>query len=109
MWATGAKEESLNFLRQFSSRLSRDLQAESGEAPSHSGVSKHKLSELSKLLARCYFKTGEWQIELADDWGSVSFFDSFRLLYLVDFYFVEKCRGYLAFVLSFYALRPHLV
>jgi FKBP12-rapamycin complex-associated protein len=76
-WANGAKEESLNFLRQFSSSLSRDLQAEVGESSSHSGIPKHKLSELSKLLARCYFKTGEWQVELADDWGSASIFGSF--------------------------------
>lgn len=74
MWANGAKEESLSFLRQFSSNLSRDLQAEGGEIPSH----QHQLSELSKLLARCYFKTGEWQIKLADDWGSVGVFDTFH-------------------------------
>jgi len=79
MWATGAKEESLSFLRQFSSSLSRDLQAEVGEAPLHSGVPKYKLPELSKLLARCYFKTGEWQVELADDWGSVGNSSFFRL------------------------------
>jgi hypothetical protein len=78
MWATGAKEESLNFLRQFSSSLSTDLQAEAGDAPSHSVALKHKLSELSKLLARCYFKVGEWQIEIADDWGSVCVFDTFQ-------------------------------
>lgn len=80
MWATGAREDSLNFLRQFSANLSRDLQAEAGEALSHSGVPKHKLSELSKLLARCYFKTGEWQIELEDNWGSVCIFDSFHCI-----------------------------
>ena len=80
MWANGAKEESLNFLRQFSANLSRDLQAEGGEVPSHPGVPKHQLSELSKLLARCYFKTGEWQIKLAEDWGSVGIFDTFHFI-----------------------------
>jgi FKBP12-rapamycin complex-associated protein len=72
MWATGAREESLTFLRQFSSSLSRDLQSESGEHAQRPGVSKQKLAELSRLLARCFFKQGEWQVELKDDWGSVS-------------------------------------
>lgn len=72
MWATGAKEESLNFLRSFSASLARDLQAESSEHAQRSGVSKQKLAELSKLLARCYFKQGEWQVDLKEDWGTVS-------------------------------------
>jgi FKBP12-rapamycin complex-associated protein len=72
MWANGAREESLNFLRQFSASLQRDLQSESSEHTQRSGVSKQKFAELSKLLARCYFKQGEWQVELKDDWGSVS-------------------------------------
>ena len=84
MWATGAREESLNFLRQFSSSLSKDLQAE-GEVPSHPGVPRHQLSGLSKLLARCYFKTGEWQIKLTDDWGSVGVFDSFHFTTFLTF------------------------
>lgn len=71
MWASGAREDSLNFLRQFSASLARDLQ-ESGEHPQRATVSKPKLDELSRLLARCYFKQGEWQVELKDDWGSVS-------------------------------------
>lgn len=72
MWASGAREDSLNFLRQFSASLARDLQSESGEHSQRGTVSKHKLDELSRLLARCYFKQGEWQVELKDDWGSVS-------------------------------------
>jgi serine/threonine-protein kinase mTOR len=71
MWAAGAREESLTFLRQFSASLARDLQAESSEHAQRTGVSKQKLAELSRLLARCYFKQGEWQMELKEDWGSV--------------------------------------
>ncbi|KAF9006075.1 phosphatidylinositol 3-kinase [Cyathus striatus] len=70
MWATGAKEESLTFLRQFSTSLSRDLQQESNEHVHRAGVSKQKLAEVSKLLARCYFKLGDWQVQLSDDWTS---------------------------------------
>lgn len=72
MWATGAKEESLNFLRHFSANLAKDLQTESNEHAQRSGVSKQKLAELSKLLARCYFKQGSWQSELKGAWNSVS-------------------------------------
>ena len=72
MWADGTKEDSLQFIRQFSASLSRDLKAESHDNPSHPGVPKQKLTELSKLLARCYLKTGEWQVVLANDWGEVS-------------------------------------
>ncbi|KAF8074724.1 phosphatidylinositol 3-kinase [Lyophyllum atratum] len=82
MWANGAKEDSLRFLRQFSGSLSRDLQAETGEHPVHAGVPKQKLTELSKLLARCYFKTGEWQVELADDWGGRNVEDILHSYYL---------------------------
>lgn len=72
MWATGAREESLTFLRQFSESLARDLQAETSEHAPRPGVSKHKLAELSRLLARCYFKQGEWEVALKDNWEAVS-------------------------------------
>lgn len=72
MWAAGAKEDSLEFLRQFSTNLSRDLQQQDPNAATQrSNVSRQKLAELSKLLARCYFKQGEWQVSLSDNWGSV--------------------------------------
>ncbi|KAI0064021.1 atypical/PIKK/FRAP protein kinase [Artomyces pyxidatus] len=70
MWASGAKDESLTFLRQFSASLSRDLQAETPERGVRPGVSRQKLDELSRLLARCYFKLGEWQMELKDSWNT---------------------------------------
>ena len=36
------------------------------------GIFDQKLDEISRLLARCYLKLGEWQVALRDDWGSVS-------------------------------------
>lgn len=72
MWASGAHEESLHFLRQFSASLSKDLAAESSDHVQRPNVSKEKLTEISRLLARCYFKQGSWQAELKEDWGSVS-------------------------------------
>lgn len=79
MWASGARDESLNFLRQFSGSLARDLQVESAEHPQRTPVSKNKLDELSRLLARCYFKQGEWQVEIREDWGSVNYVPLSRL------------------------------
>jgi FAT domain len=71
MWASGSKEESLNFLRSFSTSLSRDLEAETTQRGQRSSVSKQKLDELARLLARCYFKQGEWQMEFSDSWDTV--------------------------------------
>ncbi len=71
MWASGPKEESLNFLRTFATSLSRDLETETTQRGQRSGVSKQKLDELARLLARCYFKQGEWQMELSDNWATV--------------------------------------
>ncbi|KAG6841465.1 hypothetical protein C0991_010890 [Blastosporella zonata] len=82
MWATGAREESLGFLRQFSANLSRDLAVETGDSPVHVDVPRKKLTELAKLLARCYFKTGQWQVELADDWGGRNVEDILHSYYL---------------------------
>lgn len=71
MWASDAKEESLNFLYGFTNSLSKDLEVERSDTIV-SFVSKQKMEELSKLLARCYFKQGEWQVAMKEDWGSVS-------------------------------------
>ncbi|KAI6023936.1 hypothetical protein PISMIDRAFT_679672 [Pisolithus microcarpus 441] len=70
MWASGAQEDSLSFLRQFSANLARDLQTENKEHFQRTSVGKQKLEELSRLLARCYFKQGQWQVELKEDWGA---------------------------------------
>ncbi|KDQ61375.1 hypothetical protein JAAARDRAFT_66505 [Jaapia argillacea MUCL 33604] len=86
MWATGAREESLNFLRQFSASLSRDLQSESGDRTQRPGVSKQKLEELSRLLARCYFKQGEWQVDLKEDWSTRNINDILHAYFLATHY-----------------------
>ncbi|KAL0953824.1 hypothetical protein HGRIS_005004 [Hohenbuehelia grisea] len=73
MWATGqGREESFSFLRKFSGDMAKDL-AQAEAAEQHSGrpaISKAKHNELSHLLARCYFKQGEWQVELQPTWAS---------------------------------------
>uniref|UniRef100_A0A0W0G7G9 non-specific serine/threonine protein kinase n=1 Tax=Moniliophthora roreri TaxID=221103 RepID=A0A0W0G7G9_MONRR len=67
LWANGAQEESLGYLRQFSNKVARDLQAEN-EHPRN--PSKQRNEQLIRLLARCYFKLGEWQVEMNVNWGS---------------------------------------
>jgi FKBP12-rapamycin complex-associated protein len=65
MWASGSKKESLNLLRSFSTNLSKDLEAETMQR-----LSKQPYG-LARILARCYFKQGEWQTELSDCWATV--------------------------------------
>ena len=82
MWAQGEqesslKESSLNFLRQFATSLSSDVKTE----PSRTGVPRPKYDEISRLLARCYFKQGQWEAELDSEWQSVS---GLRDLHLED-------------------------
>lgn len=75
MWATGAREETLAYLRDFTGRLTQDLglnpDSEEPNAASELAASG-QLLEYTKLLARCYYKLGEWQSALQPDWGSVS-------------------------------------
>ncbi|KAF9647181.1 atypical/PIKK/FRAP protein kinase [Thelephora ganbajun] len=66
MWAQGERESSLNFLRQFANSLNSDVKTE----PSRTGVSRPKYDEISRLLARCYFKQGQWEAELDPEWQS---------------------------------------
>ena len=71
MWANNAKDTSLEFLQGFAKDLARDLVMEKEERHSRPAVSKQKLDEMSRLLARCYFKLGQWQSELKESWDHV--------------------------------------
>lgn len=71
MWANGAKESSLTYLRQFSSNLSRDLQAPD-DTHTHPWIARERKNQLSKLLARCFFKQGQWQIQAQSSEGWVA-------------------------------------
>lgn len=75
MWATGARDETLAYLRDFTGRLTQDLglnpDSEEPNAASELAATG-QLLEYTKLLARCYYKLGEWQSALQPDWGSVS-------------------------------------
>ncbi|KAF9582493.1 phosphatidylinositol kinase- protein kinase tor1, partial [Lunasporangiospora selenospora] len=73
MWATGNREYTLQCLKLFTNKLASDLGHE-GNAQSNGSVTAgsdhlHGPNEaLSKLLARCYLKQGEWRFALDDEW-----------------------------------------
>ncbi|KAJ6518876.1 phosphatidylinositol 3-kinase [Mycena sanguinolenta] len=66
MWANGARQDSLLFLRQFTNTISNDLEAEVNRQTDRE--SNPRVARISKLLARCYFKLGEWEAELRPNW-----------------------------------------
>ena len=74
LWATGAREETLTFLREFTGKLSGDLglHPDSDQGPAQELVTTGRVAEYTHLLARCYYKLGEWQSAQQDNWGSVS-------------------------------------
>ena len=69
MWAQSTEDEernkALNFLRGFTSDLANDFTLESN------AIGKDKREEVGRLLARCYFKQGQWQEALQNLWSLV--------------------------------------
>jgi FKBP12-rapamycin complex-associated protein len=89
MWATGEREEALDILKSFSTRVADDLQLRArdisvnppavnginGMNGSLSGMTSQSvqvnkgMTEDYRLLAKCYLKQGEWQTTLHNgDW-----------------------------------------
>jgi len=69
MWAKGAKEEALKFLRTFCISLSRDI---GFEQPDHRvNVEKAFIDDARHLLARSFIKQGQWRQELSTTWTPV--------------------------------------
>lgn len=69
LWSSKRHDESLKFLFRFTHGLAKDVVPEVDlSIPGN----KQKLDELSRLLARCYFKQGQWQVALHKDWDTVS-------------------------------------
>jgi len=77
MWASGERPGSIVFMRQFAESLTRDLNGRP-ERPGNSAASKARMDELSKLLARCHLKLGEWQVEMGEDWSTASALSYYR-------------------------------
>ncbi|KAF7308846.1 Serine/threonine-protein kinase TOR [Mycena kentingensis (nom. inval.)] len=87
MWAEGrAPQETLMFLRRFIENLINDLEAEEKSQSTDlrsALVSQPRTSAVSKLLARCYFKLGEWQAQLRPDWVEDQHYDDLLNSYLL--------------------------
>ena len=93
MWATGAKGETLAYLQDFTQKLATDLGltgrtvhelAQAGAAAdsrahelsvpgSVGGLQAQQVAQSTKLLARCYYKLGEWHASASgDSWNADS-------------------------------------
>ncbi|KAL7268146.1 phosphatidylinositol kinase-related protein kinase tor1 [Rhizina undulata] len=73
MWDTGFQGEALQHLQTFTTHLSNDIRptAPSG-MPLHGAQQApmpiHMDDEITRLLARCYLKQGEWQVARSRNW-----------------------------------------
>ncbi|KAJ7696596.1 armadillo-type protein [Mycena rosella] len=87
MWAqhdVQQPEDTLLFLRQFTATIADDLEAEtSREIEPRSGAPNPRAAHLSKLLARCYFKLGEWEAQLRPEWSSQQHYTEILNSYLL--------------------------
>jgi serine/threonine-protein kinase mTOR len=82
MWVNGDRAGTIHEMRKFTADLTKDVQ---GRADRHSGMlSKSKMDEMSKLLARCHLKLGEWQTTAGEDWDTVSQGWPLDFLFLAD-------------------------
>ncbi|KAJ7623177.1 phosphatidylinositol 3-kinase [Roridomyces roridus] len=64
MWAEANEK---NHLHQ---KTFHHLRQSTRESDPRSAASQAKVTKLSKLLARCYFKIGEWEAQLNPEWAS---------------------------------------
>ncbi|KAG2011794.1 atypical/PIKK/FRAP protein kinase [Coprinopsis cinerea AmutBmut pab1-1] len=108
MWANGEKEETLNHLRLFTASLAKDIQQETNEQGHRPNVSKSKLAELTKLLARCYFKQGEWQMELKDDWDARNVEDILHSYYYATHYDPGWYKAWHTWALANFEVISHI-
>ncbi|OBZ74140.1 Phosphatidylinositol 3-kinase tor2 [Grifola frondosa] len=64
----------------------KDLQSGTRDRVTGEPVGNSKLDELSRLLARCYFKQGEWQFALKEEWSTRNIKDILHSYYLATYY-----------------------
>ncbi|EGG01362.1 uncharacterized protein MELLADRAFT_117828 [Melampsora larici-populina 98AG31] len=85
MWGSGAKQDSLMYLKDFTFRLGEDV-FDHNRAMAQSGnddfEQQTRMIEHKRLLSRCHLKLGEWQSQLQEDWSSsavVDILESYKL------------------------------
>ncbi|EJD07323.1 atypical/PIKK/FRAP protein kinase [Fomitiporia mediterranea MF3/22] len=87
MWANDAKEESYRYLQTFTSSLAHDLSEAATAVAGRPTVPKRKLEDMSKLLARCYYKQGQWQHALRKNvWSEDNIKDILQAYYFATHY-----------------------
>ncbi|GMM52375.1 phosphatidylinositol kinase-related protein kinase [Starmerella bacillaris] len=73
MHATNNQHEALRYLVEFAKRMSSDLNLSpdnliASPLPSEREDMTEEIAEYTKLLARCFLKQGEWQVQLNPNW-----------------------------------------
>ena len=86
MWANGSKADAFQHLFDFTKKLSQDLQKETPERSGRATVFTDKLDEISRLLARCYYKQGAWQSERKQVWDQDNIKDILEAYYWATHY-----------------------
>ncbi|KAL5537169.1 TOR1 [Sanghuangporus sanghuang] len=87
MWANNAKDEAVKYLRSFTSSLAHNLSEAAVTTPGKPAVSTRKLEEMSSLLARCYYKQGQWQQAMKKGiWSEENIKDILQAYYLATHY-----------------------
>lgn len=69
-WARGEKAETLAYLDDFTQRLAHDLGIGSGGTRPTELTQSGQVATFTRLLARCYYKSAAWSMDLQDSWGS---------------------------------------
>ncbi|KZS94646.1 atypical/PIKK/FRAP protein kinase [Sistotremastrum niveocremeum HHB9708] len=98
-WAKTPDEHCLADLRDFANRLTRESRADGSERQTRTIHAKAK-AEQTHLLARCYFKLGEWRLELDQDWNAGNAKDILDAYYLATQFDPEWYKAWHSWALA---------
>jgi FKBP12-rapamycin complex-associated protein len=68
-WAESPSERCIEYLHAFASQVRRAL-----ESSAHGRHAMRPTRDQRRLLSRCYYKLGDWQTQLHEDWHTVNIF-----------------------------------
>lgn len=104
MWATDNKYEAFQRLKEFSSRLSKDLKIDPNndlfQSLDVNGDKKTNFNEYTKLLSRCYHKQGEWQTAFQENWSKKNICEILQSYKLATQYDPECYKAWHAWALA---------
>ncbi|ORX99768.1 PtdIns-3-kinase tor2 [Basidiobolus meristosporus CBS 931.73] len=99
-WATGHKEDTITFLREFTAAKSKELGFDEHNVNTELVHGDPAYEQYTRLLARCYLKQGEWQMALQDDWSEETIPDILRSYYLATHFDKDWYKAWHAWALS---------